>query len=176
MASSSYGRQTGCVRRGVEDCLARRVSSPLGGRPARRASVRARRSARGLGSGLGMGGRASRPPATGWPAGESLSPEHGSSRTIRSRRSSRSRRVGARGDRALVVAPSRPRSARTRTVTGTHGRLKALSEVRRGCVCAQPNWRLFCRGEGEGSFSQVAAAVQRWIASMRSAGEQGFAR
>ncbi len=125
---------------------------------------------------LGMGGRASRPPATGRGAGERLSPQHGSSGTIRSRRSSRHRRVGGPGGRALVVAPSGRRSAWTCIVAGSDGRLKAMSRVRPGVagVRSAELAAFFYRAKGE--ERQVASTVQRWIASMRSAGEQGFVR
>ena len=97
------------------------------GGPRNESSVRARQSTRGLGSGLGVGGRSSRSPPAERSADERLSPRHGSSRTIGSRRSSRRRRIDASGGRRLVVAPSKSRSTRPRIVTATHRRLRALS-------------------------------------------------
>ena len=129
MASSSCGRQTRRIRQGLEDCLDRGLSSPLGGRPAKRIFVRARQSTRGLGSGLGVGGRSSRSPPAERSADERLPPQHGSSRSIGSRRSSRRRRIDASGGRRLVVAPSKSRSTRPRIVTATHRRLRALADA-----------------------------------------------
>jgi hypothetical protein len=132
MASSSRGRQTRRIRQGLEDCLDRGLSSPLEGRLAKRIFVRARQSTRGLVSGLGVGGCSSRSPPAERSADERLSPQHGSSRSIGSRRSSRRRRIDASGGRRLVVAPSKSRSARPRVVTATHPRLRGLSRC--GCL------------------------------------------